>query len=151
MSAWGLSGSVGELGSLLQHSGSRVSACALSCGSSSLTNDQTWASCIGSTEFEPLDHQESPYCLTDFNVCCTEDSSFILLSIVFWFLDLNPFQKYLSSEFSRGFLSSYSKGPLSLSPFSCFSFFPSLNEENLFSLSVCKHTRCVQCSCFYSV
>ena len=35
-------------------------------GSSSLTRDQIWASCIGSTQSWPPDHQGSPY---DTGIC----------------------------------------------------------------------------------
>ena len=39
-----------------------VVACKLlAVGSSSLIRGQTWAPCMGSTESEPLDHEESPY------------------------------------------------------------------------------------------
>ena len=41
-----------------------LAALGLSCGmweSHSLTEDQTWAPCFGSTGSQPLDAQESPY------------------------------------------------------------------------------------------
>ena len=38
----------------------RLLSCSMHAGSSSLTRDQTWAPCIGSTESYPLDHQGSP-------------------------------------------------------------------------------------------
>ena len=41
--------------------GMRTLSCSMHAGSSSLTRDQTWAPCIGSTESYPLDHQGSPY------------------------------------------------------------------------------------------
>ena len=44
-----LFGSIRDLSSSLQH-----------VGSSSLTRDRTWAPCIGSPEFQPLDYQGSP-------------------------------------------------------------------------------------------
>ena len=36
-------------------------SCSMHEGSSSLTRDQTWAPCIGSSESYPLDHQGSPW------------------------------------------------------------------------------------------
>ena len=66
-------------------------------GSSSLTRDKTQAPCIGSTESQPLDHQQSPWNMF-------ETSSFIHKEVL---CSLHLFHKVIKCKLSTYFLSSY--------------------------------------------
>ena len=61
-------------------------------GSSSLTRDQTWASCIENSESYPLDHQGSPTVII-FNAFVLSMNAYQVWGLTFLFIFNNKWQR----------------------------------------------------------